>query len=117
MKRDFLKKGGNRKEKKKKGVSGPSLSYALFLTLTLSASWLHVFTNYAGMQREGPILGDLAFIYILTGLCLSCSLFFFFRRESEDGISRGQKETARIIQATKSLSERPTGICMAAVRL
>lgn len=30
----------------------------------------------------GPKLGDLAFIYILTG----------FRKETQDGISRGQKE-------------------------
>ena len=26
--------------------------------------------------RKGPKLGDLAFIYILTGLCFSCSAFF-----------------------------------------
>lgn len=42
--------------------------------------------------KKGPKLGDLAFIYILTGWCLFFSLSHF-KKTGKDGISRGQKET------------------------
>lgn len=85
------KKGKGKVEKK---FSGPSLSRALLLTLTISAPWLHVFTNYPGMQK-GAKLGDLAFIYILTGLCFSCSLFFPSRTESKMEFQEAKKKQSR----------------------
>lgn len=72
----------NRREEWKKRVSGLSLSGALLLTLTLSVSWLHVFTNYPKMQKWTQNLEIWhSFTFLLVGA--SSTLFSMSRRQAE----------------------------------
>lgn len=60
--------------------------------------------------RKGPKLEDLAFIYILTGLCFSCSFFPLQEQRARWNFKRPQRNREGIVQATKSWSEHPAGI-------
>lgn len=87
-------RGNDKKEKNEKGEKnkGPSLSRALLFTLTISASWLYVFTNYPGTRkgaktwRSGINLHSYCFVPLLLFLLP-------FKTRKRDGISRGHKET------------------------
>lgn len=97
-----LKRSRNKKMKSrgKKKVSGPSLSPALLLTLTLSASWLHVFTNYSGMQkgavtrRSGIHLHSYWFVLLLLS-------FFSSRTESKMEFQGAKKKQSRNLSSNK----------------
>lgn len=66
----------------------PFLSLSHLISV-LAARFYESFPN----RDRGPKLGDLAFIYILTGFGLLLLPLFFLENREQDGISRGQKET------------------------
>lgn len=93
LRRKKVSRGQTGMKSRKKKLSGPSLSRALLLTLTLSASWLRVFTNYSGTQRgaktrrSGIHLHSYWFVLLL--------LSFFFLQEQRWNFKGAKKKQSR----------------------